>query len=127
MIVVLIHWRIKTSNEAVTEFFEWWKSKAVIADKTNLVGEFLSAPLPASRFPFRVDDLSHKGKEVDHRAFVNLGIWRDWESFYEQVGKNFNDNNPPLPFEAARRSRTILEPNEWRIGKSPLPEQGTCD
>jgi hypothetical protein len=126
MIVVLIHWRIKPTDEAVGAFFNWWKNTATIKDKSNLVGEFLSAPEPSSKFKFLVNDLSPQPGEAPHRAFVNVGFWKDWESFYEQVGHNFDDDRPPQPFEAARRTRTILEAKEWRVGGWQLPKDSTC-
>jgi len=76
----------------------------------------LSKPLPAGDFAFLVDDLSPTTGEEPHCAFINVGIWKDWQSFYEEVGHNFNDNRAPKPFEAMRRTRTILEAKEWRVG-----------
>ena len=61
-----------------------------------------------------------------HRSFINVGIWKDWESFYQEVGQNFRDDKPAMDFEAERRSRTIFEPKEWRVGEWRLPEESTC-
>jgi hypothetical protein len=127
MIIVLIHWCIKPTDTAVSQFLEWWKDEATISNKTGLVGEFLSAPLPANQFRFRVDDLAPRPENEAYRPFVNVGIWRDRESFYQEVGQYFRDDKPPMEFEAKRRRRTILEPKEWRIGAWYLPETGTCD
>ena len=106
MIIVLIHWRIKPSDEAVSQFQEWRKNVATIKNKANLLGEFLSTPLPATCFKFAVDDLT---QESNCRHFINVGLWKDWESFEAEVGHNFNDNNSLEEFEAYRRNRTILE------------------
>lgn len=84
-------------------------------------------PLSAKGFPFLVNDLASKPGDIPHRSFINVGYWKDWESFYQQVGHNFRDDKDPLPFEAEKRSRTILEPTEWRIGGWRLPEEGTCE
>lgn len=94
MIAVLIHWRIKATEAAEKEFFDYWTKVAKINDKANLVGEFLSTPLPANNFPFRVDDLSLGHGVLDCKHFLNIGFWKDWESFYEQVGKNMSDDEP---------------------------------
>lgn len=83
MIAVLIHWRIKPTPQAEQAFFDFWMKVAMIDDKTGLVGEFLSQPLPAGQFPFLVDDLSHGPMDIDWRRFVNIGLWRDWQSFYD--------------------------------------------
>src|SRR3989442_338732 len=119
MVIVLIHWRIKPTDEAVAAFFAKWKNGLLIKEKANLIGEFLSQPIPASEFNFAVDDLSPKANEVPHRAFVNVGFWKDWESFFKEVGRHFSDDLAPLGFEAARRTRTILETKEWRVGDWP--------
>jgi hypothetical protein len=127
MIIVLIHWHIKPTDEAVSQFLEWWKDEATIRNKANLTGEFLSAPLPANQFTFQVDELVPQEDDVAYRPFINVGIWRDWESFYQEVGHNFRDDKPSMEFEAKLRRRTILEPKEWRIGDWCLPETGTCE
>ena len=127
MIIVLIHWRIKPTEKDVASFRTWWETEAKIPDTSNLIGEFLSEPLPADRFEFAVNDLSARGGDPPHRAFVNVGMWRDWESFHSQVGHNFRDDRDPMPFEVVRRTRTILEPRAWRRGPCPLPESGTCE
>ena len=126
MIIVLIHWRIKPTPEDEQAFLTWWKNDAPINDKCNLIGEFLSAPMPAKDFKFAVNDLSARTDEPAHKAFINVGLWKDWESFFEEVGHNFNDDNPPKPFEAARRTRTILSPEEWRRGDFNLSNTSTC-
>lgn len=127
MIFVLIHWRIKPTHEAETQFFEFWTEKAKISDKTHLIGEFLSAPLPAQEFPFQVDDLSTGHSQGECRHFVNIGAWHSWEAFYEQVDPYMGDDKPMLPFEAERRTRTVLTLKQWRIGTGILPEVGSCE
>ena len=126
MILVLIHWRIKPTEKAVADFRNWWENVAKIPDTKNLIGEFLSEPLPASNFKFAVNDLSAKDGEPPHTVFINVGMWKDWESFDAQVGHNFRDDKPPMEFEAIRRTRTILEPKAWRRGQWQLPDEGTC-
>jgi hypothetical protein len=127
MVIVLIHWRIKPTDEAVAQFFDHWTTTATIADKTDLAGEFLSAPLPAERFPFRVDDLTLGPGGLNCRHFLNVALWKSWESFYEQVGKNMNDDRPLEPFEADRRTRIVLEPRHFRLGQWSGPESGTSE
>src|SRR5262245_35753050 len=97
MIVVLIHWRIKPTDEAVGQFFDYWTKMATIRDKSGLAGEFLSAPVPANKLPFRVDDLSLGPGVLDCRHFINVGLWKDWESFYQEVGKMMNDDRRSKP------------------------------
>ncbi|MNY89386.1 hypothetical protein D3C78_56770 [compost metagenome] len=127
MIIVLIHWRIKPTSEAEAAFFEFWKNQAKILDKTQLIGEFLSAPMPATDFPFKVDDLSESHSNGMCKHFINVGVWKSWNGFNEQVGRYMNDSNPMLEFEAERRTRTVLDPRHWRIGNSHLPIESTCE
>ena len=42
MIIVFIHWKIKPEPEMVKEFLEFWKTAAVVEDRTGLIVEFLS-------------------------------------------------------------------------------------
>jgi arylamine N-acetyltransferase len=129
MIIVLIHWRIKPDK--VHEFKSWWTSKdADIENRAGLAGEFLSAPVPleellkstpADHKPFRVCDLAPGSCDEPYVAFVNVGLWQSWDEFYRQVGKNFNDESPKKDFEQYRRTRTILQPCNWRIGEWNLP------
>jgi len=127
MIFVLIHWRIKPTHEAETQFLQFWTEHVKIADKTQLVGEFLSTPLPAHEFPFLVDDWSHGQSHHPCRHFLNIGIWQSWEAFYAQVHSYLDDAQPLLPFEVERRTRTVLTPKQWRIGLSDLPTVGSCE
>ena len=114
MIIVLIWWRIKPTDEAEAEFKERWRQELKIDDKSCLLGEFLSMPVAADELKFLSQDfLDIYG---DYRTFVNVGIWRDLSSFEQQVGKYFDDNQPPLGFEALHRRRTILKPEVVRLG-----------
>lgn len=127
MIIVIIHWRIKPTDEAEQAFFRYWREIAKIDDKGNLIGEFLSAPIPANQFKFRVDDLTFGHGVLDCRHFMNIGFWKDESSFQDQVGHKMKDDRTIEPFEADRRTRTLLNPREWRRGGFQLPDEGTCD
>ena len=127
MVVVLIHWRIRPTEKDEAAFFDYWKNKATIKDKSSLAAEYLSAPMSPQEVPFRVDDLTFGHGILDCKHFINVGIWETWDAFYEQVGKNMDDDAPVQPFEADRRTRTVLRPRQSRIGKWTLPSQGTCE
>ena len=127
MILVLIHWRIKPDDASEAAFFSFWTEVAKIEDKMNLIGEFLSVPVSADTFPFKVDDFSVGHSQEDCRHFINVGAWKDWQSFNDQVGKYMDDARPIEDFEAERRTRTVLEPKHWRVGRAILPASGTCE
>ena len=120
MIIVLIHWRIKPDEKSIADFLKYWREEASINDRTGLVGEFLSEAAKMKDYPYItwLLDPDHLG---NFKSFVNVGIWTDGGSFYEQVAKNFNDENPMKPFEAHRRRRLVTKPDSWRIGGSTLP------
>lgn len=123
MVIVLIRWFIKPNR--VADFFEYWQTKAIIEDKSGLIGEFLSEPIPAHAFTYKVDDLTDPNGE--HLEFNNVGLWESVDAFEEAVAHMFNDDAPLLDFEVAKRKRTILAPRHYRIGEAELPPTGTCD
>lgn len=127
MVVVLIHWRIKPTKEAEDAFFCYWKHMATIDDKSSLAAEYLSVPMSPQKFPFRVDDLTFGHGILDCKHFINVGIWESSEAFCEQVGKHTKDDAPLLPFEADRRTRTVLLPKQSRIGRWSLPSESSCE
>src|SRR5438445_356183 len=128
-VIVLIHWRIKPNK--VEEFKSWWCSEeADVMNRSGLAGEFLSEPIPLDELlrntpsdhqAFRVCDLAPTSCDDPYVPFVNVGFWKSWQEFYSQVGKNMNDEKPKKDFEQYRRTRTILKPERWRVGKSRLP------
>lgn len=127
MAIVLIEWRIKPDEESAAAFMKWWCEKAKVKDKSGLLGEFLSSPVLANELPseLEVDDLSGDVDGVKAWRFINVAIWRDWPTFYEQI-REFIDA-PPRSFESpAGRRRVILEPQEWRSGCWDHPSE-TCE
>lgn len=120
--IVLIEWSIRPKEEAVSAFMEYWTKAAGIEDSAGLVGEFLSAPVPAAdelSFPVKVDDLGASDSDPNVWRFINVGLWKDRQTFYEQVGRHMTDKKQW--FEAKRRRRIVLEPQEGRRGKWELP------
>ncbi len=125
MCIVLIEWQIKPTQRAVVEFMEYWTTKATIEEKTGLVGEFLSAPVPADELSLsvRVDDLGASDEAPGAWRFVNVGLWENFQTFYRQVGHLMSDKEQE--FEAGPRRRVFLEPQQWRRGGWELPP-ATC-
>jgi hypothetical protein len=119
-VIVLIHWRIKPEPEHVEAFLAFWQTKSTVDDRTGLIGEFLSETLGAKDFPWITWHMDPDGL-ADHKSFVNVGMWTDEKAFHEQIGKNFNDDRPMLPFEKYRRLRIVLRPKCWRMGHGRLP------
>jgi hypothetical protein len=126
MAIVLIHWRIWPNKESVEQFLDWWCKEATIRNKSGLLGEFLSAPVPEEELglPVEVDDLGASDSSAKAWRFVNVGLWRDHRTFVKEVGHLMTDKRQS--FEAGERTRTVFEPQHWRLGDWKLPE-ATCD
>ncbi|MGO4574078.1 hypothetical protein [Microvirga sp. 2TAF3] len=111
--IVLVEWRIKKGRE--DEFLEYWATRATIADRSGLIGEFLSRVEDRKQFPWMVWNLDRRWT-----TFVNVGFWREGAEFQQQIGRFIDNTKPPLAFEAQKRRRVFLAPARWRIGASPL-------
>ena len=111
--IVLVEWRIKKGREE--EFLEYWSTRATIADRSGLIGEFLSRVEDRKQYPWMVWDLDRRWT-----TFVNVGFWRDGADFQEQIGRFIDNSKPPQAFEAAKRRRVFIAPERWRIGSTPF-------
>lgn len=118
MVIALIHWKIKP--DMVREFLEYWRTKAVVQDRSGLIGEFLSEPCDISEYQWITWYLAPIGENV-YTSFINVGIWDNAEGFHDQIGKYFKEGAKRLDFEHCPRTRTILRPDSWRVGHSSLP------
>ena len=119
-VIALIHWRIKPEREHIEAFLAFWRTQSIVEDRTGLIGEFLSETLSQKDFPHITWHIDPDRLD-DHKSFVNVGTWADEKAFHEQIGKNFNDDRPILPFEKYRRLRIVLRPKCWRMGQGQLP------
>ena len=117
MIVVIVHWKIRP--EMVDEFLEFWKTAAIVDDRSGLIGEFLCEGHSTTEFDWITWPLA--GCEGRYRSFVNVGFWNSGEEFQAQVERYFDSATGPKEFEAEPRLRTALKPGCWRIGESRLP------
>jgi len=111
--IVLVEWRIKKGREE--EFLEYWSTRATIADRSGLIGEFLSRVEDRKQYPWMVWDLDRRWT-----TFVNVGFWRDGADFQEQIGRFIDNSKPPQAFEAQKRRRVFIAPERWRIGEAPF-------
>lgn len=126
MAIVLIEWSIYPNQKAIDDFMVYWTAKAKF-DKGGLFGEFLSAPVPADELdlPVWVDDLGAGNPKFPTVKFVNVGIWKNRQTFYEQIGRLMKEG--PQEFEAAPRRRIVLEPQELRRGDWDEFPPPTCE
>ena len=111
--IVLVEWRIKRGREQ--DFLKYWSTRATIADRSGLIGEFLSRVDDPRRFPWMVWGLDQRWT-----TFVNVGLWRSSSEFEKQIGQFIDLSRPPLEFEAEGRRRVMVVPERWRIGHLPF-------
>ena len=117
MRIVLIEWRIKKGEEE--QFLEYWSKRALVRDRSGLIGEFLSRVESPQEYPWITWELDERWT-----TFVNVGMWREASDFEEQIGCYMNETRPPMVFEAARRRRILVAPERWRLGETGLPTYG---
>ena len=117
MRIVLIEWRIKKGEEE--QFLEYWSKRALVRDRSGLIGEFLSRVESPQEYPWITWELDERWT-----TFVNVGMWREASDFEEQIGCYMNETRPPMAFEAARRRRVLVAPERWRLGGTSLPTYG---
>lgn len=122
-ILVLVHWQIRSSCE--NDFLAYWHTKAIVCDRTSLVGEFLNKvdlhdteALPWITWVIAADN------EINALHYVNVGMWASRQGFLQQISPDFGDEAPIRPFELRRRRRMLLSPQAWRMGIATVPQ---CD
>ena len=116
MYIVLIHWKIRHTQEG--DFLKFWRTRVPINDDNKLIAEFLCAPFKGG-FPYPVVPFDSSRKYI---SYVNVALWKDKASFLKQVGRYIPKRGSKLqPFEVFRRERIPLDPKHWRRGKFPLP------
>lgn len=121
MIIVMIKWKIKNTEEMIEAFLNHWKQEAVIQDRKGLVGEFLSEIESKDKYDFITWEFEEPKGDI-YKMFINVGIWENHKEFKKQVGKYFKYKKPLQNFEAERRVRTVLKPKCWRMGDASLPK-----
>jgi hypothetical protein len=116
MTIVLIFWLIIPTDEAEAAFLDWWSNTARIADRSQLIGEYLSKPteIPLS---FPVDD--PPWATIDCRPYVNVALWRDANAFYDQIKDKMSTEKKD--FEVILRKRVVVDPAASRRGQFAFP------
>lgn len=118
MFAALIHWSIKP--EHVDDFLQHWKTVNTVADRSQLIGEFVCKPYSREDFNY-IDWQLEADQPEESVSFVTIGLWSEAEAFREQVARHFNLDDDPKFFEAHRRRRVVLHPEAWRTGAGLLP------
>lgn len=115
MVVVLVKWKIKPGHEET--FIEHWEKELRVGEQRDLIGEFLCKPEAREYATWGLPEPDDPPCHV----FVNVGFWVDESAFLEQISPYFSNNEAPMPFEASKRVRTVMNAESWRIGEAFLP------
>ena len=110
--VVVVHWKVKQGRE--DEFLDYWAQRSVVADRSGLVGEFLSSVEDQARFPW----INMQAVSTTYTSFFNVGIWRDAMAFEDQIGKHIDLSRPP---SRSRRSGGSVCSCNRSVGASAAP------
>jgi hypothetical protein len=124
LFIVLIHWRIRPTEEEA--FRVYWHTKVRVENDDHLAAEFLSKPMRADEVTYPVDALLSDEPE-QYISFVNVGIWKDEASFSSEIGKYIPGPGMMEDFEQYPRRRIPLRAVEWRRGKLQLPASNSPD
>ena len=123
MHLVLIHWKIIRTEQAVQDFLRYWSDVLTIPDRSGLFGEFLSRPMKPEE-----TGLFHNGVALHdtpaYYSFINIGLWEDVSAFQEQIDRPYRRRGlSKLPFEYEKCQGLLLQPCQWRLGTASLPAQ----
>lgn len=120
MIVVEILWHIRVGKEE--DFRQAWREKYVVADRTHLIGEFLSAPVsdvPDMYKSWKPEEVGDPKEPVS--VFVNVAMWTSLDAFKAEIEKYIPKPGQQQPDFVVNRYRIVLAPVDWRVGNASLP------
>lgn len=126
MVIVIVRWYIIEGQEE--NFKKTWIEIMEPLIKTGLYREFFSKPIDSVKEKYHTLDVESQ----HYKTFINVGIWKDINSFDEAIG-NFilgrkpHDNDPQkqymeiFEFEYKLRERIVMTVEESRSGGWILP------
>jgi hypothetical protein len=123
MVIVEILWQIKPSLKE--DFLNAWNKKFLVKDRSQLIGEYLSAHDDKVEEKFkswRIEEFRKPSEDV--LTFVNVAIWQSFEAFLAEINRYIPTPGAPENSFVVARYRVVLRPIAWRRGKSDLPN---CD
>lgn len=82
MLVILVHWLIKKGFENHQKFEAMWR-KMTIDPNSGLYREILAVPEHAEDAKFNTFSIT----DPEYDTYINIGIWKDIESFNAAVSK----------------------------------------
>lgn len=103
MVVIMVHWLIKKGIENEEAFENMWK-KMTIEPNTGLYREVLTCPAEAADPKFNTFSITDNA----YKTYINIGIWRDVESFDAAVGKFIQAPERRKPLTGSYKDREML-------------------
>lgn len=103
MVIIMVHWLIKKGFENESAFEDMWK-KMTIAPNSGLYREILTRPVEAQDPKFNTFSLT----DTAYTTYVNIGIWKDLESFDAAVGQYIQPPERRCPLAGPFQDREML-------------------
>jgi len=103
MVVIMVHWLIKKGIENEEAFVAMWR-KMTIQPNTGLYREVLTQPVEAEDPKFNTFSIT----DMAYTTYINIGIWRDLQSFDETVGKYIQPPEKRKPLSGPYMDREML-------------------
>jgi len=121
VIVIMVHWLIKKGIENEQAFEETWK-KMTIQPNTGLYREVLTRPVEAEDAKFNTFSITDNA----YTTYINIGIWKDFQSFDDAVGKYIQPPERRKPLSGPNKDREMLavyrQDFEFKIRERVIPE-----
>jgi len=103
MVVIMVHWLIKKGIENEQAFEAMWKGMT-IDPNIGLYREVLTQPTESEDDKFNTFSITDKA----YTTYINIGIWKDIESFDAAVGRYIQAPERRKPLEGSFKDKEML-------------------
>jgi len=103
MVIIMVHWLIKRGVENEHAFKALW-AKMSIDPNTGLYREVLTKPVEAEDSKFNTFSITDNA----YITYINIGFWKDIESFDAAVGKYIQPPERRKPLEGPNKDKEML-------------------
>ena len=102
MLIILVHWMIKKGHRHEEAFKQMWRSMS-IDPKSGLYREILTEVELDSDPKFNTFSMTDEA----YKTFINVGIWKNLESFDAAVGKYIQEPEDRKPLQGSQAGKTM--------------------